>query len=62
MPVNMLRERGATCDADVLSTEEIRETALACGFKLKIQPGGGLDLNPYVYNFVRAILIKAKNK
>ena len=62
MTVNMLRERGAEADADILSTEEIREIALACGFKLKIQPGGELDLNPYVYKFVRSILIRAKNK
>lgn len=36
--------------------EDIRELALANGFKLKEQPDGTLDLNPYVYDFARAIL------
>ena len=29
----------------------IKEVALECGFKLKEQPDGGMDLNPYVYAF-----------
>lgn len=55
-----IKERGGIAEKDVLTVEEIRDTALANGFKLKVQPGGELDLNPYVYKFVRAILIKAK--
>jgi len=58
--VDLLRERGATIDTGGLSNEEIREVALANGFKLKVQKGGGMDLNPYVYTFVRAILLKTK--
>ena len=60
--IDILRERGAAADTDRLSNEEIREVALANGFKLKVQKGGGMDLNPYVYTFVRAIIIKARAK
>jgi hypothetical protein len=35
---------------------EIRGIALDCGFKLKSQPDGTEDLNPYVYQFAREIL------
>jgi hypothetical protein len=35
---------------------EIRGIALDCGFKLKPQPDGTEDLNPYVYQFAREIL------
>jgi len=59
---NTIRERGGVADTDTLTVEEIRATALANGFKLKQQPNGEMDLNPYVYKFVRAILIKAKYK
>ena len=31
--------------------ETIREIALKCGFKLREQPDGTMDLNPYVYDF-----------
>ena len=57
-----IKERGGIADKDVLTVEEIRDTALANGFKLKLQPDGEMDLNPYVYTFVRSILIKAKYK
>ena len=60
--IDILRERGAVADTERLTDEEIRETALANGFKLKIQKGGELDLKPYVYQFVRAIIIKARAK
>lgn len=33
----------------------VRELALKCGFKLKEQPNGELDLNPYVYDFSREL-------
>ena len=37
----------------------VRELALANGFKLKEQPDGTLDLNPYVYEFAAALAAKA---
>lgn len=56
-----LRERGAKIvDQDILTPEEIREIAIASGFKLKLQAGGEMDLNPYVYTFVRALIRKVK--
>ena len=36
--------------------EEIKEVMLTNGFKLKEQPDGSLDLNPYVYTAVRALI------
>ena len=34
---------------------QIRKLALANGFKLKPQPGGTQDLNPYVYDFALVV-------
>lgn len=42
-----------------MTEQEIKELALANGFKLKEQADGSLDLNPYVYDFVAAVLAKA---
>jgi hypothetical protein len=39
--------------------EQIKELALANGFKLKTQPDGTEDLNPYVYEFAKALAAKA---
>lgn len=39
--------------------EQIKELALATGFKLKIQPDGSEDLNPYVYEFAEALAANA---
>ncbi len=39
-----------------LDDAEIRAIALDCGFKLKPQPDGPDDLNPYVYRFANEIL------
>ena len=36
--------------------EQIKELALRCGFKLKEQPNGKMDLNPYVYDFAQTLL------
>jgi hypothetical protein len=36
--------------------EQIKELALANGFKLKPQPDGTEDLNPYVYEFAAALM------
>ncbi|UZA02977.1 hypothetical protein LP111_12940 [Moraxella bovis] len=40
----------------MLTNEEIKNLALANGFKLKEQPNGSMDLNPYVYEFARKLL------
>lgn len=34
-----------------MNREGIKQLALECGFKLKEQPDGSFDLNPYVYEF-----------
>lgn len=39
-----------------MKNEQIKELALANGFKLKEQPNGAMDLNPYVYEFAAALL------
>lgn len=39
-----------------MTNEQIKEIALASGFKLKEQPDGDMDLNPYVYDFARALI------
>lgn len=40
-----------------MTSDQIKEIALANGFKLKEQPSGEMDLNPYVYEFARALVI-----
>lgn len=39
-----------------MKNEQIKKIALACGFELKEQPTGELDLNPYVYDFARELI------
>lgn len=39
-----------------MTPEEIKALALKCGFSEREQPGGGMDLNPYVYRFAQALL------
>lgn len=39
-----------------MNNDKIKEIALANGFKLKKQPDGTWDLNPYVYDAVNAIV------
>lgn len=39
-----------------MTNEQIKKIALACGFKLKEQPTGEMDLNPYVYDFARELI------
>lgn len=39
-----------------MNNDQIQEIALANGFKLKEQPDGSMGLNPYVFEFVRALL------
>jgi hypothetical protein len=38
-----------------LSKDLVRNIALANGFKLKLQPDGEMELNPYVYDFAELI-------
>lgn len=40
-----------------MTNEQIKELALAYGFKLKEQSDGSMDLNPYVYDFARALIL-----
>lgn len=56
-----IRERGAKITGkDSLSPAEIQKIALENGFKLKLQANGDMDLQPYVYTFVRALIRKLK--
>lgn len=40
---------------NVMENQTIKELALANGFKLKEQLNGEMDLNPYVYDFAKAL-------
>ena len=40
-----------------MTNDQIKELAIAYGFKLKEQPNGEMDLNPYVYEFARALIL-----
>ena len=44
-----------------MTSDQIKEIALANGFKFKEQPNGEMDLNPYVYEFAR-VLLKIQNE
>lgn len=39
-----------------MTNDQIKEIALKSGFKLKEQSDGSTDLNPYVYDFARALI------
>ena len=39
-----------------MTNNEIRALALSHGFTLRPQPDGSMDLNPYVYEFARALI------
>ena len=39
-----------------MNKQYVKELALECGFKLKEQPNGDLDLNPYVYTFADKLI------
>ena len=45
-----------------MTNDQIKEIALASGFKLKEQPDGTQDLNPYVYEFSRALITEQNKK
>ena len=34
-----------------MNKQDVKKLATECGFKLKEQPDGSMDLNPYVYKF-----------
>lgn len=51
----MARSKDTKDSPRPMTNDQIKEIALANGFKLKEQPDGGMDLNPYVYEFARAI-------
>lgn len=40
-----------------MTNDQIKELALANGFKLKEQPDGNMDLNPYVYEFAQKLAL-----
>lgn len=39
-----------------MNNEQIKQLALQGGFKLKEQPDGTIDFNPYVYDFAVTLL------
>ena len=41
---------------------QVRDLALKKGFQLKLQPNGGMDLNPYVYEFAEALVSKVQEE
>ena len=43
-----------------MNNKTIKRIALANGFSLKIQVDGSEDLNPYVYEFARALLVNGE--
>lgn len=45
-----------------LHPHEVKSIALEVGFKLKTQPDGTEDLNPYVYEFARIIADRSADK
>ncbi|GFD85071.1 hypothetical protein KUL150_11300 [Alteromonas sp. KUL150] len=45
-----------------MNKKQIKDLALSNGFKLKEQPSGEMDLNPYVYDFADALLEKANER
>ena len=49
-------EAATVAEHDLAFKENVKRIALANGFKLKEQPDGSLDLNPYVYYFAAALL------
>ena len=43
-----------------MTNDDIKAIALANGFTLREQPDGGMDLNPYVYGFARAMFERGR--
>lgn len=47
-------------DDRFISDGEIRDIALKAGFTVREQPDGEFDLNPYVYDFARTLIKRAR--
>ena len=45
-----------------MDKQQVKKLALDNGFKLKQQPNGEMDLNPYVYEFAAALTAKANER
>ena len=39
-----------------MNKQDVKKLAIGCGFKLKEQPDGSMDLNPYVYTFADKLI------
>lgn len=48
--------------SSTITNEEIQKIALDNGFTTRRQPDGSIDLNPYVYDFARALLRQGESK
>ena len=44
-----------------MNKQDVKKLALECGFKLKEQPDGSMDLNTYVYKFAEELVLKLGN-
>ena len=44
-----------------MNKQDVKKLALECGFKLKEQPDGSMDLNLYVYKFAEELVLKLGN-
>lgn len=44
-----------------MNNEQIKQLALESGFKLKEQPDGSMDLNPYIYQFAEKLITASQN-
>jgi hypothetical protein len=54
--LHLLAHTSRTTRESKMTNEQIKRLALANGFKLKEQPDGRMDLNPYVYEFARSLI------
>lgn len=43
-----------------ITSAEIRDMAISAGFTVREQPDGEMDLNPYVYDFARSLIKRAR--
>ena len=44
-----------------MNKQDVKKLALECGFKIKEQPDGSMDLNHYVYKFAEELVLKLGN-
>ena len=45
-----------------LTADNIRDIAIKSGFKLKEQPNGEMDLNPYVFDFAQSLTAELEKR